>query len=191
MIRIIYIRETKEKGILSLGISEGEEISRYTLDMTFVTEAGLSVGEIDEDSYSRIKARDLYVRGKRKALSLLSFADNSKSALKQKLYRYGIDRETSERIIEEMTSLGYINEDAQLSRMIERLANGQLMGPKKILMRLVSKGYSAGDVKRVMRALTERGEVDFSENKRLLLEKYSVSDGDTEEENRVLYKNGY
>lgn len=191
MIRIIYIRETKEKGILSLGISEGEEISRYTLDMTFVTEAGLSVGEIDEDSYSKIKARDLYVRGKRKALSLLSFADNSKSALKQKLYHYGIDRETSERIIEEMTSLGYINEDAQLSRMIERLANGQLMGPKKILMRLVSKGYSAGDVKRVMRALTEGGEVDFSENKRLLLEKHSVADGDTEEENRVLYKNGY
>ena len=191
MIRIIYIKETKEKNILSLGVSEGEEISRYTLDMAFITGAGLSVGEIDEERYSEIKARDLYIRGKRKALSLLSFADNSKSSLKQKLYRFGIDRETSERIIEEMTSLGYINEDAQLSRMIERLANGQLVGPKKIIARLAGKGYPPSDIKRVMREMMESGEIDFSENKRRLLEKHSVADGDTELENKVLYKNGF
>ena len=191
MIKVVYIRETKEKEILSLGISEGEEISRYVLDSTFVTRMGLSLGEIDGDEYSQIRERDLYIRGKRKALSLLAFADNSKRRLLVKLLRFGLDRSTAERIVDEMASLGYINEDDQISRLVERLANGQLIGPKKIIARLVAKGYRPDAVRHAMRALTESGEVDFSENKRILLEKHSVVEGDTEEENKLLYKNGY
>ena len=191
MIKIVYIKETKEKNVLSLGISEGEEVSRFVLDASFVTELGLFVGEIDECSYAKIKKRDLYVKGKRKALSLLAFSDNSKRTLTIKLLRFGLDRAMAEGIVDEMCDLGYINEDAQLSRMIERLANGQLIGPKKIVARLASKGYSPSDVKRAMRAMMEAGEIDFSKNKKLLLEKYSVTEGDTEGENKILYKNGY
>ena len=191
MARIIYIKETKEKNILSLGISEGEEISRYTLDGAFVAEFSLSVGEITAEVCLQIKLRDLYIRGKKKALSLLAFTDNSRSALRQKLVRFGLDREMAETIVDEMSMLGYINEDSQLSRMIDRLANGQLYGPKKIVARLASKGYSPSDIKRVMREMMESGEIDFSENKRRLLEKHSVADGDTELENKILYKNGF
>lgn len=192
MIKIVYIKETKEKGILSLGIFEGEEVSRYTLDEKFVLAMRLSSGdEIAEDDLAEIKKRDAYIRGKRKALSLLSFADNSRSALKQKLLRFGIDRDTAEKIVCEMTDLGYISEDSQISRLALRLANGNLLGPKKILMRLAGKGYSPSDVKRVIRQMCETGEIDFSENKRRLLEKHSVADGDTELENRILYKNGF
>ena len=191
MIKIVYIKETKEKNVLSLGISEGEELSRFVLDAAFVLELGLAVGEIDESDYEKIKSRDLYIRGKRKALSLLAFSDNSKKTLMVKLLRFGLDRAMAESIVSEMCALGYINEDAQLSRMIERLANGQLIGPKKILARLVSKGYSASDIKRAMREMMDSGEIDFSENKRLLLEKYSVEDGDTELENKILYKSGF
>ena len=191
MIKIVYIKETKEKGILSLGIFEGEEISRYALDSAFIEKAGLSMGEIDADSYSAIKARDLYIRGKRKALSLLSFADNSKRNLLVKLLRFGLDRQTAEKIVDEMEELGYVNEDGQISRLVERLANGQLIGPKKIVAKLVAKGYHPDAIRRVIRSLAESGEVDFSENKRLLLERYSIDEGDTEEENKVLYKNGY
>ena len=191
MIKILYVRETKEKNLLSLGIFEGEETARYTLDAKFVEAMRISSGdEITEDELSKIKRRDAYIRGKKKALSLLAFADNSKESLKQKLYRFGIDRETTAKIIDELTSLGYINESGQIRRMVERLANGQLMGPKKILMRLVSKGYSAGEVKRIIREMSDSLEIDFSENKRRLIEKYSV-EGDTEQENRILYKNGY
>ena len=191
MIKIVYIKETKEKGILSLGVSEGEEISRFTLDASFVAESGLAVGEIDDQDLIGIKSRDLYIKGKRKALSLLAFSDNSKKTLMVKLLRFGLDRAMAESIVSEMCDLGYINEDAQLFRMIERLANGQLIGPKKILARLVSKGYSPSDIKRAMREMTDSGEIDFAENKRLLLEKYSVEDGDTELENKILYKSGF
>ena len=191
MIRIVYIKETKEKNVLSLGISEGEELSRFVLDAAFILELGLAVGEIDESDYERIKSRDLYIRGKRKALSLLAFSDNSKKTLTVKLLRFGLNRAMADRIVSEMCDLGYINEDAQLSRMIERLANGQLMGPKKIISRLASKGYSPSDIKRAMREMCDFGEIDFSENKRRLLEKYSVTDGDTDLENKILYKNGF
>lgn len=191
MIRIVYIKETKEKNVLSLGVSEGEELSRFVLDAAFILELGLAVGEIDESDYEKIKSRDLYIRGKRKALSLLAFSDNSKKTLTVKLLRFGLNRAMADRIVSEMCDLGYINEDAQLSRMIERLANGQLMGPKKIISRLASKGYSPSDIKRAMRAMCDFGEIDFSENKRRLLEKYSVTDGDIELENKILYKNGF
>ena len=191
MIKVVYLKETKEKGILSLGVFEGEELSRYTLDSAFALRTGLSVGEIDEDTHAEIKARDLYIRGKRKALSLLSFADNSKKSLSAKLLRYGIDRRTTETIVEEMATLGYVNEDGQISRLVERLANGQLVGPKKIIAKLAAKGYSPDAVRRAIRELVESGEIDFSENKRRLLEKHSIDEGDTEEENKVLYKNGY
>ena len=191
MIRIVYIKETKEKNVLSLGVSEGEELSRFVLDAAFILELGLTVGEIDESDYEKIKSRDLYIRGKRKALSLLAFSDNSKKTLTVKLLRFGLNRAMADRIVSEMCDLGYINEDAQLSRMIERLANGQLMGPKKIISRLASKGYSPSDIKRAMREMCDSGEIDFSENKRRLLEKYSVTDGDTELENKILYKNGF
>ena len=191
MIRIVYIKETKEKNVLSLGVSEGEELSRFVLDAAFILELGLAVGEIDESDYEKIKSRDLYIRGKRKALSLLAFSDNSKKTLTVKLLRFGLNRAMADRIVSEMCDLGYINEDAQLSRMIERLANGQLMGPKKIISRLASKGYSPSDIKRAMREMCDFGEIDFSENKRRLLEKYSVTDGDTDLENKILYKNGF
>ena len=192
MRRVIYIKSTNDKHILSLGISEGEDCARYTLDEKFVLEMGLSPRcEIDEGDYEKIKSRDEYIRAKKKALSILSFADNSRRSLLQKLARAGIGRVCAERVTEEMQSLGYINEGKQLWRLVLRLANSSLFGPKKIMASLVSKGYAPDAVRQTVRELIDSGEIDLSENKRKLLEKHSVDEGDTEAENRLLYKNGY
>jgi SOS response regulatory protein OraA/RecX len=192
MIKILYIKNTKESHLLSLGIFEGEETARYTLDESFVSEMRLCSGdEITDDTLSEIRRRDEYLRGKRKALSLLSYADNSRRSLLQKLARFGIGRECAEKILSEMVSLGYVNEDAQIERVALRLANVSLFGPKKIMAQLVSKGYSPDAVRAVVRRLSDSGEIDFYENKRRLLEKYSVDESDTDLENKILYKNGF
>ena len=192
MIKILHIKNAKEKHLLSLSVFEGEETARYTLDERFVLENRYSSGdEITEDDLSAIKARDAYIRGKLKALSLLSFADNSKATLRMKLLRFGTDKETAERIVDEMVSLGYLNEENQIDRLVMRLACDRLFGPKKIIAQLASKGYSASDVRSAIRRLCDSGEIDFAENKRRLLEKYSVEDGDCDEENKILYKNGF
>ena len=191
MIKILSIKETKEKNILSLLIFKGEDTSRYTLDSAFVKTMQLSPGdEITEEMLSEISSRAEYVGAKRRALSILSYADNSKATLRQKLRQAGVGRECAERVTEEMVSLGYIDEHRQLERLVSRLAGESLFGPKKIMARLVSKGYAGASVRQAMRLLTERGEVDFAESRRLLLEKYGVSDG-TEEASKLLYKNGY
>jgi SOS response regulatory protein OraA/RecX len=189
MIKIVYIKETKEKGILSLALYEGEELSRYTLDKSFIDEMKLCAGEITECELSEIKARDGYIRGKRKALSLLSFADNSKRSLLSKLIRFGTDRATAEKILNEMTDYGYIDEGRQISRLVISLATESLFGPKKIMARLVSRGYSPTDIRAAIRAAEESGEIDFSENRRLVLKKHSPKD--ETEANKILYKYGY
>ena len=61
----------------------------------------------------------------------------------------------------------------------------------KIFPALVGKGYSSDDVKRVMRALTDSGEIEFKENAKRLIEKRLPSCDNGEEIKKLLYKNGY
>ena len=192
MATLKYIREVKNSRLLSLGILEGEESARYTVGESIYSEIGCpSVGdELTDEDMSAIKYADELVRAEIKALSLLSYADNNRRTLKQKLLRAGFGYEISDTVCEKMCSLGYIDESRQLERLILVEANTKLRGPERIIPALVAKGYSLSNVKAVMRELVDSGEIDFKKNAKALINK-KLPDADIEEKRKFLYKNGY
>ena len=188
-----YIKIIKEKHLLRLGISEGEECAAYTVTERAFCDIGKpSRGEeLDGDTVGAIKLCDEYIRAKRKALSLLSYADNSERGLVLKLRRAGFAREISEEVSREMVSLGYINEDRSLERLLLSEANLKLRGPSKLIPCAVSRGYSPADAKRVLSRLVESGEVDLRRNADALVKRKLGDAPDPEERRALLYKNGY
>ncbi len=186
------LRESKDATLLSLCIVEGEEKVFYTVTKSVYTQIGSpGVGDyISDDDLVTLNYADRLYRAEMKALSILSFADNNKRSLVQKLMRAGFDRDISEQICEKMVTLGYVDEKRQLERLILVEANTKLRGPGRILPALVSKGYNSADVRAILRHLCDLGEIDFEENARRLAEK-KVPDGDREEIKKILFKNGY
>ncbi len=192
MAKIAYIKETKEKNILILGITEGEDKNRYTVNRALYSDIGSpsAAEELDEGALEEIRAFDEMYRAKKKALSLLAIADNNRSTLTLKLRRAGYSREVAEAAVSEMISLGYINEISQLERQILAEAR-RYAGPRKIAAKLSSKGYSGGDISRVMTELQNSGELDFRALREELIEKYFPEEKDYEEIKKLLYKNGF
>ena len=97
------IREIGDKGLLSLAIG-GEESANYTVCSRVYLEIGSpSVGDIltDEEIY-RIREYDEYYRAKKKALSILAYADNNKRNLSMKLSKAGFGRELTDRVVSEI-----------------------------------------------------------------------------------------
>lgn len=192
MYKIIYIKE-KTKNLLLLGISEEGESARYTVDEALYTGIGSPPrgAELSESQLAEIIYTDEYYRAKKKALSLLSLADNNERTLKVKLLRAGIRREIADSVVAEMVGLGYINEARQLERLILAEANERLRGPYKIMPKLAGRGYRGEDIRRAMSALIDSGDIDFEKNGERLLEKMLGTSSVSEEAERILYKHGY
>ena len=166
MATLKYIREIKDTGLLLLGIVEEGESANYTVKVSLFSEIGSpSVGDtVDDASLSAVKYADELYRARKKALNILSYADNNQKNLKAKLIRAGFNYEIALRVCEEMVSHGYINESNQLERLILVEANQKLRGPLRIIPALATKGYSSSDVRRVLDRLIVEGEVDFEKN---------------------------
>ena len=138
-----------------------------------------------------VRAEDEYVRCKKRALYLLSIANNNERALVTKLRAKGFSYEVASEVCREMVSLGYVNEDEQLERLIEKEANERLLGARKITAKLASKGYSITKIKAAIQRLISRGEVDFSVNARTLIGRKLPSDASEEEKLCLLEKYGF
>ena len=145
---------------------------------------------LSEDAYLELLNGDECYRAVKKALSLLSFSDNSKSALRRKLSMGGFSKEASAYAVDYAVSLGYINELDALSRLVVREASA-LSGPRKICAKLTAKGYNASDVKRIINDLTESGEIDFAFNLSRLKEKHLPDEFTDEDVKRLRFKFGY
>ena len=190
---IKYIKESKDSRLLLLGISEEGESANYTVDFESYEAIGFpQVGDmLDSEQIDCIRCADSYHRALKKALSILSYADNSKSKLYAKLMRAGFEREICAHTVERMESLGYIDERRQLRRQVTRLANENLYGPNKIMSNAVSNGYRSETVRSVITELIDEGELDFDKNKELLLEKKLRNPLDPNEKKKILFNNGY
>ncbi len=193
MAALKFIREVKDSHLLLLGVAEEGESANYTVNAACYDAVGSPTAgdELDDGQMSVIKYTDKLIRAKKKALNILAFADNNKKSLAAKLYRAGFPREMVDEVVAEMLSLGYIDERRQLERIILTEANQKLRGPRKIIPALAAKGYSSSDIGAVMRALVDSGEIDFSKNAMLLIEKKLSDDAESEEKKTLLYKNGY
>ena len=193
MTTLKYIKEVKDSALLLLGITEEGEFAHFTVNPATFEHIGCpNVGdELDEMQMSAIKYTDELIRARKKALSILAFADNNRKNLYTKLNRLGFNREIITAVIDEMVAFGYIDERRQLERIILIEANEKLRGPRKIIPALSAKGYSSSDISAVLHRLVDSGEVDFKKNARLLIEKKLPSDADAEEKKKLLFKNGY
>ena len=179
-------------GIMILTVSDGEEIKRLFVPTRVYRNIGAPVvgcsldGAMDELLF----ADELY-RAEKKALSLLSYADNNVQSLKVKLVRAGFSREAVDDVASQMLRLGYINEQRQLERLILNEANVNLKGPYKIIPKLAAKGYSVALIKSVFKELCESGEIDLNKNRQKLIAKKLGEDADGEQKRILLYKNGF
>ena len=193
MAALQFVREAKDSHLLLLGIVEEGESARYTISDAVYSSIGRPAPHtlLGERELSVIKYADELYRAEKKALSLLSYADNNERTLRAKLIRAGFSREIADEICEKMVSLGYINESRQLERLILNEANYKLRGPLKIMPYLAAKGYATADIRRVMQDLSERGELDFQKNAERLIEKKLPDDATDEEKKNLLFRNGY
>ena len=192
MYNILRLRDSVQ-GYISIIVSEDGEEKTYTVRVSVYEELGSpkKAAALTEENMHILRDADEYYRGKRAALSILSYGDNNAKTLLEKLCRRSISEETGKKIVGEMISLGYIDEKRQLERLILEDSNRKFLGPRKIFPRLLAKGYSASDIKEVYNNLSRTGEINLHENKERLLEKHFGSDRDAENVRRILFKYGY
>ena len=193
MASLEFVREAKDQGLLFLGVSEEGESARYTVNLSTYRDIGSPSASdlLNDEQISAIKYTDQLLRAKKKALNILAFADNNRKTLFIKLQRAGFSRDIAESVCSEMVERGYVNEVRQLERLILVEANTKLRGPLRIVPSLMQKGFSRSQIGEVMSRLVDSGEIDFSKNARLLLEKKLPDGSDEEEAKKILYKNGY
>ena len=189
--KVIYIRPLRDRGYLSIGFSNGEEKLSFSLSEGEYRELGsLLIGDETDDIEPFIYCDKKY-KARRYALRILEYGDNSESLLKKKLIMKKIPRDIADIVVREMVSLGFVNERRQLERMVESLANKSLFGRRKILARLISKGYSKSRIYEVIEHLISHGVIDFQKTREALIEKKLSHDASDEEIRELMYKYGY
>lgn len=182
----------KSKDLVELCVLCGSDEKRYTISEGTYREVGcpLSDEEIDDGTLEKISHAESRACLK-KALSILSYGDNSKRRLAERLVRYGFSKDLARAAVIECCQLGYLDEERQLKISVSKLANSALFGREKILPRLVCAGYPSRLVLSVIDKLVFEGEIDFERTKATLIEKKLPSDASDEERKKLLYKYGH
>ena len=189
--KVIYIRDSKSKGYIRVGLGDGEEKLDFTVSESEYISLGSFLCGDDVEDIEALRACDMRYRAKLYALRILSYGNNSASTLKRKLILKSISPAIAAEVCKEMIGLGYINEDAQLRSLIENEANSKLSGRRKIIPKLIAKGYKKENIELVLEDLISHGIVDFNENKRKLIEKKLTRGADAAEKRKLLYSYGY
>lgn len=192
LLTVIYIRPGGTKGYLRVGIESDGKKYDFTVSEAEYREAGspLTRDNLTREAFGALQYADMRYKAMVKALRILSYGDNSEGMLRRKLCVSGIKREIAEEAVRECVRLGYINSDRQLEKLIINEVNIRNHGPRKIIPRLIAKGYLRSDIERVLSRLTRDGSIDFDEARERLISK--LPDGsDSEEIKKTLYKNGH
>ena len=191
MHKVAFVKPSRQKGYTVIGIDCDGEIKRFTLPQIFYAEIGLPVrGEkISDAVFCEILHEDEMFRALKRALSLLSYADNNERTLTLKLLRAGFSRAAVEYAVRDCVGHGYIKEKEQLLRLVSSLANSKLRGPLYIRQYLAAKGYKISEIDDAIDELTLSDEIDFKESFNRLAEKMGAADS---EGRRILaYKYGF
>lgn len=188
---IAYVKEGVTKGRVLLGVDSDGSVNAYSVTESTYMAIGAPCRycEISERDLDSILTEDERYRAMKKAVSLLAASDKSAYTVKSKLYQAGYSRESIDEAVNECIARGYIDEDRQLRRFIEREANESLRGKYYIKRKLVSKGYRGADVDRITAELVDSGDIDFKSNFERLAEKKGVEDA--EDRRALMYKFGY
>lgn len=190
---VSYVKSAKAKGYLRIGINTSFGKSEFTVsEKDFRAAGGFAVGDnLTRDTFEFLSCSDMEYKAKAKALRILCYGDNSERMLMRKLTSSGISKNVAEKTVSEMVSLGYINASRQLELLITNEVRLHNSGPRKIVQKLIAKGYNAKDITEKISELQRQGEIDFEMAKERLKESKLAGRSDTEEVKKLLYKNGY
>ena len=122
---------------------------------------------IDDEHFLKIREEMIFDNARRHAFAILSYGENNKRSLIQKLRQKGYSLEVCENIALYMEHRGYIDEKKQIGLLCETYLRKKF-GKLKIKSELIQKGYNREDVEEyVSRHL---GDVDFAENCAYIIE---------------------
>ena len=191
MAKLLFVKSDEKKKRYKLGVEDEQGSSTYTISSATYTSIGSPIrgATLSEYDLTDIRHDDEIYRATRKAYSLIGVSDKSKYALRLKLLQAGFSAEAASEAMNRCLELGYLDEERQLLRAVEREANYSLRGKYHVKRKLAGKGYSLSDIDRAISLLVEEGDVDFDLNFERLAEKRgAVTD---EERLRLKYRFGY
>ena len=181
-------KRTKLK--LLLESTEGERFEYVVSEGTYRgIGCPLSGDFLSSELIEELVREDEEIRATKKALGILSYADNSTARLRMKLARAGFSKRASEEAISSLVRAGLLDDSRQVKVRVETLWRYQLLGPRRILAKLSAEGYPSSSVRAAISELKEEGVIDFSLSKRKLLEKKQPEN--FEEKQKLLYRYGY
>ncbi len=198
------VREGKDGKYLILDAaadSPDGERARYVIPVSVYEAIGYPIrGDLlGGERAQKVRDADEEMRAHRAAMDLLAYADNSERSLHRKLRQKGYSDRAAEDAVRAVVEDGFLSEERQLSRLIEREANERLYGPRKITARLYAKGYSAERIRKAIDEAVAQGAVNFRKNREKLIRKITPklletceSDEEfSEKKKTILYKYGY
>lgn len=191
MASIVFVKPNPARKRVQIGIEDGgETVVLKVRESTYSSLGAPTRGcVISESTLDAMRTDDELVRAYARAVGWLADADRSRYELKKKLLQLGIRHEIADTVLDKCEQYGYLDEERQLLRLVEREANRKLRGRYYIRRKLASKGYRTSAIDRVTALLVERGEIDFGANFERLAEKRGVSD-ETERAS-LKYRYGY
>ena len=191
MAEITYITEGSAKGRVTIGVSVDGECHAYSVTVATYSAIGAPArySRIDDRDLDSIIAEDERYRAMKRAVSIIAASDKSAFTVRNRLRQAGFSSESAEYAVEECIARGYIDEERQLKRLVEREANESLRGKYYIKKKLLARGYRSADIDRAIRALIDDGELDFEANFEHLAEKKGAFDDGSRLQ--LLYKYGY
>lgn len=122
---------------------------------------------IDDDHFLKIREEMIFDNARRHAFAILSYGENNKRSLIQKLRQKGYSLEVCENIALYMEHRGYIDEKKQIGLLCDTYLRKKF-GKLKIKSELIQKGYNREDVEEyVSKHLSD---VNFAENCAYIIE---------------------
>ena len=146
---------------IDIEISNGENSERkvFRLLSSQYVRMKLSKGKISFGEYEEIEYASAVCDAYLKALNILSFGANTAHTLILKLKRRGVKEQIAREAVEMLRVQGYINEDEELKREIERCLRKK-WGSRRIIAHLYQKGY---DDEALSASDDAFAEIDFGE----------------------------
>ena len=191
MAEIIYIEEGSAKGRITIGVDNDGDTKAYSVTLATYSTIGAPgrYSDVSDRDLDTIVAEDERYRAMKRAVSLLAASDKSVYNVSSRLRQLGYSAESVESAVQECLARGYIDEQRQLRRLVEKEANEALRGRYYIKKKLMSRGYRSADIDRAISALEDDGELSFKDNFERLVDKNGADD--EEARRKLAYKFGY
>ena len=191
MICRISACEEREDGTVRLRVSYDDGEEQYTLTSDeYADLACPQTGDtLTDGEYETLCALRRRREALRRALTLLSYGEQSAASLYRKLTDRGVSCEDADYAVAAVRKKGYLPEEDMVRRQIVVCAERKMWGPRRIRAFLLAHGFSRAVIDRAFAEAEASGEPDFSAVRARLLAKK----GETDPRRRaaLLYRYGF